>query len=153
MIQESLRIKNLFDDLYEGSPWLGVNLNDTLKNITAQQAAREISPQWNTIWEIVNHVISWRQNVIRRVQGEPVVAPDNNYFSMVTDTSEAAWQGTLDMLKSTTLQWTALLEKYNENDLERINSTNGNTYYTEIQGILQHDAYHLGQIVLLAKGS
>jgi uncharacterized damage-inducible protein DinB len=25
------------------------------------------------------------------------------------------------------------------------------TYYEHIQGIIQHDAYHLGQIVLLSK--
>jgi hypothetical protein len=29
--------------------------------------------------------------------------------------------------------------------------SNGMTYYEYIHGVIQHDAYHLGQIVLLAK--
>jgi hypothetical protein len=45
-----------------------------------------------------------------------------------------------------------LLKKFKRKDLEKNYSSNGMSYYEHIQGIVQHDAYHLGQIVLLAKG-
>ena len=35
--------------------------------------------------------------------------------------------------------------------MEKVYPNNGMSYYEHIQGIIQHDAYHLGQIVLLAK--
>ncbi|WP_235811010.1 DUF1572 domain-containing protein [Aequorivita aquimaris] len=36
-------------------------------------------------------------------------------------------------------------------DFEKEYPTNKHSYYKHIHGIIQHDAYHLGQIVLLAK--
>lgn len=89
-MKEQKRIKKLFADLYDGSPWLDVTLTRTLKNISAEQAAKRIIPGRNTIWEILNHLISWRLNVLQRVQGKITSSPDNNYFVPVKDTSEAA---------------------------------------------------------------
>ena len=58
------RITKLLDDIYDGSPWIDVNLTATLKKLSAVQAAKKVAPQWNTIWEIVNHLINWRLNVL-----------------------------------------------------------------------------------------
>jgi uncharacterized damage-inducible protein DinB len=150
-MKETARIKKLFEDLYEGDPWIGVNLMDTLKNLSPEQASKKISPQWNSIWEIVNHITSWRQNVLLRVQGKLIESPADNYFSAITDTSETAWIDTLQRLKDTQHQWTAFVENFNEDDFENIYQPNGGSYYEHIHGIIQHDAYHLGQVVLLAK--
>ena len=43
------------------------------------------------------------------------------------------------------------LEQLKTDQLEQEYPVNQMTYYEHIQGIIQHDAYHLGQIVLLAK--
>ena len=45
----------------------------------------------------------------------------------------------------------AFLENFNESQFDKIYPSNKMTYYEHIHGILQHDAYHLGQIVLLSK--
>ena len=55
-MKEAERIIKLFEDLYNGSPWIDVNIVDTLKNITTNQAANKIIAERNSIWEIVNHV-------------------------------------------------------------------------------------------------
>ncbi len=49
-----------------------------------------MSPHCNTVWEIVNHIISWRENVLQRLQGKIMITPDNNYFTIVTDQSSTA---------------------------------------------------------------
>ena len=59
-MKETQRIIKLFKDLYEGNPWIDVNITGTLGKITAQQAAKKIVLRHNSIWEIVNHLISWR---------------------------------------------------------------------------------------------
>jgi uncharacterized damage-inducible protein DinB len=151
-MKETKRITKLLDDIYQGSPWIDVNLTGALKNISAEQAAKKVSPQWNSIWEIVNHLISWRLNVLQRIQDEVIDSPANNYFTPVKDVSEEAWQNTLKKLEDSQQQWMLVLEKFKKKDLEKNYPANGMSYYEHIQGIIQHDAYHLGQIVLLAKG-
>ena len=114
-----------------------------------------ISPDGNeiyyTIWEIVNHMVSWRLNVLRRVRGELMTTPQSNYVEPISDASETAWKKSLNNFDVAQKQWLDLLTKFQESDFEKTYRPNQMTYYEHIQGILQHDAYHLGQIVLLSK--
>lgn len=145
------RISKLFNDLYNGSPWLGVNCVETLNKISAEQASKRIAEGRNSIWEITNHVIQWRLNVLRRVQGEVIVSPDHNYMLPVENTSESAWKNTMEALTVSQEKWLEFLKKFDENEFSRKYPNNQMTYYEHIHGILQHDAYHLGQIVFLEK--
>ncbi|MCZ4320160.1 DinB family protein [Aequorivita viscosa] len=150
-MNESRRIQTLFTDLYHGHPWLDVTLQDTLGKITSEQAAQHPIKDGNSIWEIVNHIIAWRQNVLRRVQGEVLEIPENNYIEQIIDTSDEAWQKTLETLETTQKEWLYFLSTFNEANFINEYPPNNLTYYQHIHGIIQHDAYHLGQIVLLAK--
>ena len=148
---ESKRISNLYQSIYNGNPWLEVNLANTLNDVTAEQAYRKINPNLNTIWEIVNHLIQWRRNILRRVQGETITTPDHNYFVPVLDPSEVAWHQSLQNLAKSQDQWNTFLTYFDDGDFEKIYINNNLTYYEHIHGIIQHDVYHLGQIVLLKK--
>ncbi|HEY5465194.1 MAG TPA: DinB family protein [Hanamia sp.] len=150
-MKETKRITKLFEDLYNSNPWIDVTILGTLKNISSQQAAKKIAPGRNSIWEIVNHIISWRENALLRVQGNVINTPNNNYFVEIADTSETAWQKALERLENSQQQWIAFLKTFDEAEFEKMYPTNKMSYYEHIQGILQHDAYHLGQIVLLTK--
>ncbi|PWB26962.1 DinB family protein [Flavobacterium sp. HTF] len=150
-MSESKRISNLYQSIYNGNPWLEVTLADTLENITASQAYKKINPNLNTIWEIVNHLIQWRRTILSRVQGEIVNAPDHNYFVPVLDSSEAAWEQSLQSLAKSQELWNAFFENFDDADFAKIYASNNHTYYEHIHGIIQHDVYHLGQIVILKK--
>ncbi len=150
-MKETARIARLFEDLYNGSPWIDVTLLPNLQQLTARQASRRIYKNWNTIWEITNHLISWRENVLQRVQGKIIKSPPDNYVSPVTDHSPEAWAATLQRLDASQKKWIDFLKNFKSADFELVYPPNGHSYYTHIQGILQHDAYHLGQIVLMAK--
>ncbi|HEX9826228.1 MAG TPA: DinB family protein [Flavobacteriaceae bacterium] len=148
---EQQRLISLFEKLYNGSPWIDVNLVSVLEPITATQASQRVLPNCNTIWEITNHLIAWRQNVLQRVNGKIIKTPSSNYFEPVKDTSDQAWHHTLELLKETQEQWIRFLKNFQTSQFETLYEVNKMTYYEHIQGILQHDCYHLGQIVLLAK--
>lgn len=150
-MDEPKRISRLFENLYDGNPWLDITLAATLQSISAERAARKSNPERNSIWEITNHLISWREKVLQRITGQTMETPLNNYFVPVTDTSEKAWNKTLENLGISQQKWMDFLKSFRENDLENIYPPNGHTHYEHIHGIIQHDAYHLGQIVLLAK--
>src|SRR5687768_9063835 len=98
-MKETERISKLFKDSYNGSPWIDVNLTETLSAISAEQAAKRVFSNCNSIWEIVNHIISWRINVLYRVKGEIIITPNSNYFTKIKDTSLSAWKNTLEQLE------------------------------------------------------
>ncbi|WP_417364134.1 DinB family protein [Galbibacter sp.] len=148
---EGMRIRSLFEDLFDGNPWLDVTIVANLCKIDAEMASSRPLKNCNTIWEIVNHMISWRENVLRRVNGDELVSPENNYFQEVEDTSEDAWVKTVKVLGQSQQDWMSYLENVKEEDLAKQYRPNMMDYYKHIHGILQHDAYHLGQIVLLLK--
>lgn len=150
-MSESTRISNLYQSIYNGNPWLEVTLANTLKDVTAEQAYRKTNPNLNTIWEIVNHLIQWRRNILQRMQGETIITPDHNYFVPVLDPSDVAWEQSLQTLAKTQESWNTFFESFNDEDLAKIYVNNGHSYYEHIHGIIQHDVYHLGQIVILKK--
>lgn len=150
-MKETQQITKLFEDLYDGDPWIDVTILGVLKNVSPQQAAKKIAPGRNSIWQIVNHIVSWRENVLLRVQGNVINTPNNNYFIEIADISETAWQQSLERLQNSQQQWITFLKHFDESDFDKIYPVNKMSYYEHIHGIIQHDAYHLGQIVLLTK--
>ncbi|HPG11997.1 MAG TPA: DinB family protein [Chitinophagaceae bacterium] len=150
-MKETKRISKLFEDLYNGGPWIDVTITTTVERLTAKQAAQKPPAGINSIWQILNHLISWRKNVLQRVKGKVISTPDHNYILPVSDTSAKAWANTLKKLEKSQQEWLEFLEQIKTNDLLKTYPKNQMTYYDHIQGILQHDAYHLGQIVILSK--
>jgi uncharacterized damage-inducible protein DinB len=47
--------------------------------------------------------------------------------------------------------WIEFLDRVDASQLEIVYTPTTMTYYENIHGIIQHDVYHLGQIVLLSK--
>ncbi len=150
-MKENLRIKKLFEDLFAGEPWLDVNLVQTLEGIPWQQAAKKPAALPNSIWEIVNHIISWRENVLQRLQGKSIPTPEHNYFLPVEEHSEAAWNKSLLKLNESQAKWIHYLGEMDTTTFDTVYPANNKSAFEHIHGIIQHDAYHLGQIVLLAK--
>ena len=137
-------------DLHDGSPWIDVNFMDSLKNLSPEDAIKK-PYDLNSIWQLLVHIISWRKLNMQRLQGSQVNTPDHNFILPVTDTSETAWQNLLNEFRNSNQEWLNYLSSINDAELERINETNGMSYYKQIHGILQHDCYHLGQIVMLSR--
>jgi len=152
-MKEPQRILELFEDLYNGEPWLDITLFGTLQNITAEQAAEKKHPDRNSIWEITNHLILWRLSVLDRVKGNVIESPETNFFYPIEDTSPEAWAKTIDNLEYSEKEWMEFLNGLPPKKLDDVYINNGLTNYEHIHGIIQHDAYHLGQIVLLSKHS
>ena len=150
-MKETKSLSNLFDQFYHGAPWLDVNITGELNKLTADQAAARVLANCNTIWEIVNHLIGWRENILERLQGKTKRSPADNYFSPVKDTSTKAWLLTLQKLEKSQQKWLTLFENYEVNKLHDTIPPGKYSAYELMHGILQHDSYHLGQIVLLAK--
>lgn len=66
---EIQKIVQLFDDLQHGECWIGVNMQKVLAGVNAAKAIHKQSVNHNSIWHLVNHLISWRKTVTGQQQG------------------------------------------------------------------------------------
>lgn len=139
------------ENLYKGEPWLGVTFHEHLSRMNALQAAQRVENS-NTTWQIVNHVIFWHQHVTRFIQHEKVEQDgDLPDFYLPENHGEENWQATLHRLEHSFEITVEAIRRFPEAQLAEPlpGSSNPAIYY--LQGLPEHDAYHLGQIVLLHK--
>ncbi|MGX5818981.1 DinB family protein [Chitinophaga lutea] len=137
--------------LYQGEPWLDVTFMEHLQEVDAAQASKRVGQSHN-IWELVNHIIFWNQNVVRKLLGEnPEQDGDLPDFYLPENHGENNWQATLQRLEHSMEQTIDAIRNFPEERLYTpVQDTQHNAYYY-IQGVIEHAAYHLGQIVLLRK--
>jgi uncharacterized damage-inducible protein DinB len=144
---------------HSDDPWHGHAITDLLDGVTAEEAAAHPIPSAHSIWEVVLHMISWQNEVRRRLGGRPPSMPQEGDWPEPADTSEAAWRKEQDRLAASLSELIDDLAGHKEKDLDTPGGTldrnpalgTGVTYRGMINGLVQHNAYHGGQIALLRK--
>lgn len=138
-------------DVYFGGNWTSVNLKDTLTGVTMQQATTQVD-SLNTIVKLVYHINYYINAVSKVLQGEPLNAKDKFSFDHPAINSEDDWQNLLNKTWTDAENFAALIGQLPDSKLEEtfIDEKYG-TYYRNLQGIIEHTHYHLGQIVLIKK--
>ncbi|WP_143306656.1 DinB family protein [Chitinophaga vietnamensis] len=144
-------IADSLESLYNGEPWIGVTYKEHLTRINSFQAVQRVKGS-NCIWQIVNHVVYWHQRVQRYIYNEaPEQDGDLPDFYMPDNHGEENWKATLHRLDHSFKTVTDTIRKFPEDKLfETFPGTDNRAIYY-LQGLCEHDAYHLGQIVLLHK--
>jgi uncharacterized damage-inducible protein DinB len=147
---EVRRIGLLSKHAFNGEPWYGLALCKLLAGVSAEQAASHPIRDVHSIWQEVLHAITWRRVTIGLLNGkpEPSVTEEQNWPTP-TDTSAAAWQRTLDDLAETQQQLEAAIAGVTDERLSEKAPEKTFSLYVLMHGIIQHDAYHAGQIALL----
>ena len=129
-----------------------------LKGVMHEQAARRPPNGAHSIWELVLHMTAWRNEVARRATGEPAAEPAAGDYPDVGDPTAARWKAALAALDASHVNLAHVVRGMSDEQL--LKPTNdprnrplgtGCTYYELLHGIVQHDAYHAGQIAILKK--
>lgn len=142
-----------FKEIYNGEPWLGESYAAKLSDVTEAEAFTQPVNNVHSIAELVAHVIYWRSPIIKKLKGE------KDYVGKMD--SPENWP-TLDELKAK--GWMKLLEEFDESQNQLVTLLRsakphffmdeykpGVTWERLIEGVVQHDIYHLGQLGLVKK--
>jgi uncharacterized damage-inducible protein DinB len=148
-MKENERLQQLFRDHFNGEPWIDVQIMGSLKDLKATDAAKNMY-DLNSIWQIVHHMTCWRETLLERARGISIASPADNYFIPVAGFSGKAWMKALARLKASQKNILSYLQKEFK-DADEKPGNNQYSRYELMQGLLQHDAYHLGQIILIKK--
>ena len=155
---DTLRLAEQVEGALSGPAWHGASLEENLKGLTSEQAAARPVPEAHSIWELVLHITAWAGEVTRRLAGAAPAMPAEGDWPPVGAVSPRSWSETLERLCKA---HAALVDAVRRHPAERWTQRVGGerdaplgtgvTYAEMVQGLLQHDAYHGGQIGLLRK--
>lgn len=150
-ISETYRITELLRRTFDGEPWYGPSVMDTLSDVTLEETLNQLKNS-HTIVELVEHMIAWRTFVIKRLQGENdfEVEQEDSFKNVAAMTTER-WQDAVQRLHETQETLMQILSQTSDEKLMEMVAGREYTVDKMLHGIIQHDAYHIGQIVLLRK--
>ena len=150
MSNEINRIVKLFADLQHGDCWVGTNFKETLHGVDHVTASKHMPSGGNSIWQLIAHITYWRTRVVNRITGSDNPPPFAD-FLLPDVLSDINWRQTMLDFESAYHLLRNAIHYFKEENLDKPSPKEGQSYYQVILGCLQHDAYHLGQIVLLKK--
>lgn len=142
-----------FRAFYEGDPWFGNSMLTVLEPVTARQARTRPLPNVHSIAELVWHMIYWRTSLIKKLEGDfayKASMEDENNWRPLDSLRKITWEELKDEFRKSQDRIIALLSERDDSLLSELCAGN-TTFRTYINGMLQHDVYHLAQIALVKK--
>lgn len=151
-MREVERIEDQLRRAYEGEAWHGPSLKEALEGVTATRAAAHAVDGAHSIWEIVRHILAGEEIVRRRLGGDLArVTTEDDWWPPVEDTSEEAWATLLETLEATNVELRRAIDSLEDSRLDAPIIEGMSTIYITLHGLVQHDLYHAGQIMILKK--
>ncbi len=140
-----------FREVYFGGNWSTSNVKQHLSDVTVTEAVEKIG-SLNTIAKLSYHIHYYVVIVTRVLEGGPLEGKDKYSFDHPTFETEEDWQSFLGTMWEAAENFTHLIENYPEGKINEdfIDPKYGTTY-RNLQGIVEHTHYHLGQIVVIKK--
>ena len=152
-LQELNHLANVFDDSFAGPSWHGPALLENLKGITGEQAATQTPIAAHSIWSIVLHLNAWVRVVQHCLDHETYAGVTGaEDWPVPANSSQDEWQGALRTLQTSYAEMTRSIENLEEQRLgEVVGSDPPMPLYAVLHGLINHTAYHSGQIALIRK--
>ena len=157
-VREIDRIVEQLQRAYNGDAWYGPSVRAALEGVDARQAAARPEPAAHTICEIVLHMTAWTREVTRRLRVGIAQEPEDGDWPAGAAVDEAGWtaiRAALDAANEDLVKSIAALDDAQLQD--RIGDVrdralgSGVSRYVMLHGLVQHHAYHAGQISLLRR--
>lgn len=139
-----------FTACYDEDGWF-VSLRKSLDGVTAEQAGWKPPELEHSIRETVDHIIFWNERWLQRYRrelNEPQDVENDDTFN----SGETDWDRTLEKLWAVMDEWREKLSQISDEKLaSHVNAEYQAPWTSPLGHQNIHNAYHIGQIVLLRK--
>ena len=142
------------DVVYNGSPWYGRPVREILHRINPQKAGQRPQEGGHSIFELAEHMLSWRNYLLEKLRGNhtfTIEVNDQRDWKPPQPVSENDWQSLLYAFDENQSNLLSKLRNAKENELGGMVPGKNYKFRPLIEGIVQHDIYHAGQLVTTAK--
>ena len=150
-----LLVNNLIrqlNEIHDGSRWFDQYFQEKIGGLSEKEAFTKPHPLLHSVAEQVSHMLEWRKECMQRFNDKKydlMHAPED--WMDNAQLKQAGWPALLAAFDQSRYDMIALIEGKDDAYLEtRFQDTEYNYHYL-IEGIIQHDIYHMGQIGVVLK--
>lgn len=132
--------------------WIAnTNFKDQLKDISLEQATAKVG-SLNTIAMLTFHIDYYIAGLINVFEGGDLEIRDQFSFDLPSIESQEKWEELLHKLWNDSEKFAVLLEQMPDSKMNEVFvDEKYGTYLRNIDGMIEHAYYHLGQISLIKK--
>jgi uncharacterized damage-inducible protein DinB len=143
-----------FQSIYVGPNWIGDSILSVLNGLDSKTAFQKPPGNRHSIAEILKHMMMWKYLLVNRLSGDNIYDVDQEKSfdtSIYGEVTQEALKKLLSDFDDCQRELISLLEKASPEGLQA--HVSGRDYNMEylVNGVLQHDVYHLGQLAFLKK--
>lgn len=149
---QTAQIAKRFREVILDGKWIAnTNFKHQLSDLSWQQATTRVG-SLNTIAALTFHIDYYTAGVLEVLEGGPLNIRDKFSFDVPAIQSQADWEVLQNKLFQDAERFAAALEQLPDSKLEEgfVDVKYGD-YRRNIEGMIEHSYYHLGQIVLIKK--
>lgn len=151
-MSETDRLEEQLTRALEGEAWHGPSVLELLAGVTAAQAASRPIPGAHSIWELVLHIGTDYDLLLRRLAGDGRQLTATEDWPACPEPTDANWEETVQELRRANAALRRAVREFPEERLDApLVPDVPSTAYTQFIGVTQHNLYHAGQIALLKR--
>ncbi len=152
MTSEIHRIGSQLKRGYEGGAWHGPSVLEAVEGMAWEHGFQKPIVGFHSICELILHIAAWAEVGSRALKGEVYSnLADEADWPDVGIPSEASWKRALKRCNEGQRDLRDSLKKYPEDQLHQTLPGKEYSMYFLLQGIMQHNVYHAGQIAVLRR--
>ena len=151
-MEKSIQLANRFREVLLNGTWIAnTNFKDQLSNVTWEQATKTIG-SLNSIAALTYHINYYIAGVLNVFEGGALEIRDKYSFDLPPIESKEDWERLLNNMWINAEKFANQVENMPDETLEEnfADEKYGN-YRRNIEGVIEHSYYHLGQISLIKK--
>lgn len=151
MNNEISQISSTLRDVFSGKPWYGKSISTVLNEMDPGIVYRKPGPHSHSIIELLYHMISWSDFTKQRLERDQgLTSAGTDDFNWGNTNSEThTWNNGISELTASNNKILNLLEGASDNLLNEIVDFRDYNFRFLLNGLIQHNIYHLGQMVYI----
>lgn len=148
----NITIANRLREVYLNGRWIAnTNYKEQIQLVNWQQATQKIS-NLNTIAALVYHINYYLSGILNAFENGRLEISDKYSFDLPQISSETGWTKLVADFLSNAEKFAEKVQEMDDNMFDKIFiDEKYGTFLRNIEGVLEHSYYHLGQISLMRK--
>lgn len=147
-------IRNHLQLIYDGDPWYGSSMKTVLESINPKIIFDSPGNGMHSIIELSAHMLAYRKFTEQRLQGStdaPLGQEQTFNWRNFSSNKKKVWEIMTEEIHLNQQSLLLLLDRLEDAVLDQQVPGKKYSFYYLLNGIVQHDLYHLGQIVYINK--
>ncbi len=138
-------------EAYFGNSWSDVCVKDVVGDIQYKEGISITTASPNTIAALLYHIMFYNKAIIQRIRGEEPLISESNGFDLPPLKSESDWEQLVSDAMDAAMQLADAIRNFPQEKLFDEKPAGKGTFYKKFHGVIEHNYYHLGQIMILKK--